>query len=212
MHVSAAPRAAAAPAPDLATRQARAEKTIARRLHTISTLESGVTASTSLSEDQKSALMATLTSASDGLSALKDKIAGDTDGAALQADAKAVFTDFRVYKVLAPQVDGAERITAMQAQMAQFQQRLTAGQAAVAAATPGEAATTGAAVLTDAGTHLTAATTALDGRLDALLALTPGSYNSDHHALDAYQAAMGSGSTELGTVDQDLEQFAGLQH
>jgi hypothetical protein len=211
MNVSAAPRAAATPAPDLATRQARAEKTITRRLHTISTLESGVTANTSLSADQKTALLARLSSASGGLSALKDKIAGDTDPTALKADAKAVFTDYRVYKVLAPQVDGAERITAMQAQMAQFQQRLSAGQAVVAAATPGDAATTGATLLAGAGTHLTAATTALDGTLDALLAVTPSAYNSDAHALDTYRSAMGTGSTELGTVDQDLTQFAGLQ-
>ncbi len=210
MNVSAAARPAP-PAPDLTQRQAKVEKTITRRLATIGRLESGVTASTTLSADQKTALMAKLTSASDGLTALKDKISTDTSKATLKADAAAVFTDFRVYKVLAPQVNGAEKITAMQAQMAQFQERLAAGQTAVNAATPGEAATTAGTLLTDAGTHLTGATTALDGKLDALMALTPSAYNSDHHVVETYKSAMDTGATELGTVDQDLTQFAGLQ-
>lgn len=210
MNVSAAPRAAA-PAPDLATRQARAEKSITRRLASIDKLEAGVTSSTSLSDDQKTALMAKLTSASDGLTALKDKIAGDTTSDALKTDASSVFTDFRVYKVLTPQVTGAEQVTAMQAQMAQFQQRLTAGQTAVAAATPGDTATTAGTLLSDAATHLTGAGAALDGRLDALLALTPADYNGDHHVVDAYRSAMTTGTSELGTVGQDLGRFDGLQ-
>jgi hypothetical protein len=210
MNVSALHRAAG-PAPDLAARQARAEGSITRRLATIGKLETGVTSSATLSEDQKSALMATLTAASQGLTALKGKISTDSSKATLKKDAASVLTDFRVYRLLVPQVSGAERLTAMQAQAAQFQQRLTDGQSAVTAATPSDATTAAGTLLSDAGAHLTGATTALEGRLEGLLALTPASYNSDTHVVDAYRSAMGTSAAELGAADEDLNRFDGLQ-
>jgi hypothetical protein len=144
------------------------------RLATLSGLKIAVNAATNLTGAHRSTLSALISSDTGGLTELRTKVNGETTLAAVKADGRAMVVDYRIYMLVVPKV----RFTIAGDAEAAAITRLhgvhdTLVQIATKLAGEGKDVSKENAELADMATKLDAATTALDGQVDALLAVAP---------------------------------------
>jgi hypothetical protein len=173
---TAVPAGAATPAPEsLAAARRVATARIDARLKTLAVLKSAVGAATHLTSAHRSTLDGLLASDTSGLTALRGKVAGETTVAAVRADERSMVVDYRVYLLVVPKVRltiASDVETSALGTLTNVHNVLSAEIAAARA--KGTDVGTEQAELTDLSNQQAAAGTAIAGRADALLALSPG--------------------------------------
>lgn len=175
----------------------------------IGSLTAGISAATAnihLSSGDKSTILSTLNSDLGGMKSLQTKIAADTTRAEASADYKTIFTSYRVYVVALRQARYAAAASTLDSavipRLTDVHKRLTALLAGKDASksTPALQAS-----LADMDTQLTSASTSLSGLSDAVLAVTPAQYNSDHDVLAASKQKLTAARTALKQARQDAK-------
>ncbi len=144
------------------------------RLATLSALKIAVAGATNVTSAHRSTLTALLASDVSGLTALRTKADAETTVAAVRADGRTMVVDYRIYMLVVPKV----RFTIAGDTEAAVITRLTSVHdtlSQVATKLAGQGKNTGPeqAEIADMASKLDAATTALNGTIDALLAVTP---------------------------------------
>jgi hypothetical protein len=172
-----------------------------RRLTTLTTLSSRVTASKWLTASDKATLGATIETDRTALTALKTTIAGETTLAALKADMTKVVSDYRVYVLLTRQValtEAADAIIASQSRLATINTNLTAKIAeAKAAGKDTTAAEADLAKMNQSAANAVALATPLPAQI---LGLTPSQFNSGSAA-----TVLASARSTIGQARADLK-------
>ena len=174
---------------------------IARRLTTLTTLSSKVSAATVLTASDKSALSAIFSSTTSGLNDLKATIDAETSLPALRTDITKIATEFRVYLVVAPQTHltiAADGVLASQSRFTQINTNLAARIAKAQAA--GKDVTAAQADLDAMNKHEADAVALATGLPAKLLALTPAQYNAGTAG-----PVIASARTSLTTARNDLK-------
>lgn len=174
-------------------------KRIDRRLSDLATFATAIGKADQLTAAHRSALTASINSAKSGLTTLRATVASATTAVALKSAAQQMTNDFRVYLLLAPQVRLTIAADVEAAAVARLTSVATALDAAIAKA---EAAGQDTAAmrksLGELRSDLTAATTALDGVADRLMAISPGpDANGISAQVTAARTAVKAGKTSL---------------
>ena len=177
----------------LATLQQTVATKISQRLTELSTLNQSLQTNTSLSATDRQQLQTEISNDVTGLQALQTKVAGETSASGVRADAHSMVVDYRVFAVEAPKVRFAERTANQEQRISNLQAKINDVQGQGTSAT---------ANLADAQTELNAAQTALQGKSDAVLALTPqdytsGLFNQYHNATASAEAYLSATRTDL---------------
>ncbi len=170
------------------------------RLATLAALRIAVSGATDLTSAHHSTLAALLTSDVSGLTALRTKTGAETTVAAVRADGRSMVVDYRIYMLVVPKV----RFTIAGDTEATVVTRLrgvhdTLSQVADKLAGEGKDTGPETAEIADMASKLDAATTALNGQIDALLAVTPSPDAS------AMQAAVSPVRTAVHTARDDIK-------
>jgi hypothetical protein len=179
--------------------QARVDAAVKKRLVTIDRLTSALGARTHVSDAHRATLSATYTADTSGLTAVDAKVQADTTCGQAVTDGRTVVTDYRVYLLLVPQthlVAASDAGTYAAGQLAAAEPK---AQAAIDALTDPQEKAAAQAKLDDMTSKVDAATTALDGVADAMLALKPADIPAQLATIDGYRA-------KVGTAHQDLRQ------
>ncbi|MGA3030204.1 MAG: hypothetical protein ABSE58_05615 [Candidatus Limnocylindrales bacterium] len=174
---------------------------INRRLATLTSLSSKITASKVMTSSDAEVLQSEIGSTRSGLTTLKATIDSETNITALRADIVKIATQFRVYLLVVPQVNlvnAADAVVYAQTRFATVNTNLAARIAAAKAA--GKDTTAAQADLDAMNASVTAAV-GLAGPLPAqLLPLTPAQYNAGTAG-----PVLKSARTALGTARNDLK-------
>lgn len=145
------------------------------RLATLRVLTTAVNEAKRLTPSHKSTLTNLLGADTDGLTALKAKVAGETTVAAVREDATKMVNDYRIYLLVVPKVHLAHALDLEAASIDALRQAYDKLSAAVAAAKgAGKDVGDADAKLADLNAQLTAASSAIGGKADVLLAIQPG--------------------------------------
>lgn len=85
--------------------KASGRKMIGERLKVLAGLTAGTHASTTLTDDDRVALLTLMSTDRSGLTGLAHRIEVDSDLKTLEADIKSIYTDYRIYDLLIPKID-----------------------------------------------------------------------------------------------------------
>ncbi len=184
------------------------------RLAQVARLKSAVAGAAHLASSHASTLNSKLDGTSSGLTALRATIVADTDRATTVADCLKQATDYRVYSLLTPQVH-LTRAADLEAFIATRVGGLTPRiqRAIDAAAAAGKDVTAAKAALADLQTKVADATSKAHGFADALLAITPASFNAGHGAVDNARSAATGLRADLAAIRGDVVKIrAALRH
>jgi hypothetical protein len=145
------------------------------RLATLRALRTAVNAAGHLTAPHKSTLTSLIASDEAGLTTLRTKVNGETTVAAVRADDQSMVNDYRIYILVAPKV----RLTIAADVEGAVVQRLrqvadTLATAISNAKQAGKNTSQAEADLADLRSQTDAASTAIAGKADALLAIQPG--------------------------------------
>ena len=176
-----------------------------QRVSYIATLQTRVSTSQHLTAAHAAALNTKLDAARSGLTALRATIVADTDRPTATADCLEQASDYRVYALLARQVH-LVRAVDLEAFAATKVDRVTARiqHAIDTAAGTGKDVTAAKAALADIGTKVADANNKANGMADAVLAVTPASFNADHSALASVRTTAGAIRSDLAAIRADL--------
>jgi len=182
----------------------RGNNEISRRLSTLQSLSSKISASTKLTDSDKASLSSEVSGEIDGLTALKTKLDADTTVADARTDAQAVITEYRVYALVAPKVDFIRvaddqqvAINKLTALIAKFQSRINAAKSA------GKNVTALQSALTNMTTQVNNAQPISSGVETSLINLLPSDYNSDHTILGGYRDKLKTAQTDIKAAVSD---------
>ncbi|MEO5841162.1 MAG: hypothetical protein ABIQ73_13220 [Acidimicrobiales bacterium] len=155
-----------------------------------------------------------ITTAKSGLIALQAVIDSNTsDLALLKTDCQRIVTDLRIYALRVPQINlvmSIDKLDAAMAKLAPLHDELAAAIAAANTAGDPDAAEA-AELLTKLEARLASATTKIDGiDVNALLAITPGVYNTDKKVLHPYLQAVRSARSDIKKASQVARHIAKL--
>jgi len=184
--------------------QAAAATDISDRVTALNTAIGKVKAATFLGSDQ-AVLLTMLQSDVTGLQQLGQTIAADTTSSAAVADLKQMYTNFRVYALALPvagRVSHDDRIASVVAP------RLTKVAARIASKETSANQAQVGPLLSDLASHVSAATSAVNGDVATLEGYTPAGWNADHSLLAASKAATASAVSDLTTARSDAKQAA----
>jgi hypothetical protein len=157
----------------LAKAKAAVTDGITGRLTDLAKLQTALAGYKEVSDSARSTLTQVLSSDISGLTALKTKVAGETTDAAVRADGKSMVDDYRVYILVAPKVHLTHALDVESAALP----RLVKVHDALAdrlAKDPSADTAANKALLADMSAQIQAATSGIDGKDAALLALQPG--------------------------------------
>jgi hypothetical protein len=170
---------------------------IERRLTTLGTLNTKITAATHLNSSDKATLSSEVSTTISGLTSLKATLDADTTVSSAHTDAESIYTEYRVYALVAPKVglikvaDDQQVVQGMLTTMSgKLQTRITAEQQA------GKSVTTLQSELTDMDNQIAAASTISKGIESSVITLQPSDYNSNH-------AVLSGDNTQLKTAHSD---------
>ncbi|HKU18791.1 MAG TPA: hypothetical protein VJP80_05980 [Candidatus Saccharimonadales bacterium] len=168
----------------LATFKTKGDAEISRRLKTLDTLTTKISANTKLSASDKTALTAEVTSEISGLTALKTKLDAETTRAGAIADVQSMISDYRVYALIVPKVELLKTADSQQ----QTQDKLTTLAAKLQtriteAKTAGKDVTALQTQLDQMKAQISAAQALSTAEQTKLLALQPTDYDADHTVL-----------------------------
>jgi hypothetical protein len=202
---SAVPAGASpSPAPSASPRSLQSAKTLvdARingRLHTLAALKTAINAATALSSAHRATLNGIVTADVSRLSALRTKVDAETTLPAVRADERSMVVDFRVYMLVVPKVRltiASDVENAAIGRLGSVHDKLAA--AIAAAKAHGTDVSAEETELADLAARLSAASSVLSGRADALLAVAP---SPDAAAMTA---AVGPVRAAVRTTREDL--------
>jgi hypothetical protein len=165
----------------------RGNEEITRRLTTLNTLSSRISATDKLSASDKSSLEAEVTTEIGGLTTLKTELDGSTTVTEAGTYAQDIISEYRVYALIVPKVfliktaDDQQIVQAKLTSLAgDLQTRITADQ------TAGKNVTTLQADLTLLNTTLTSAESISSSVESSVLPLQPSDYDADQTILTQY--------------------------
>ncbi len=169
----------------------KGDQEITRRLASLSTLSSKITAATKLSSSDSATLSNEVSATVSGLTNLKTQLDADTTVSSAHTDAVSIYTEYRVYALVAPKIglvkvaDDQQVIQGKLTALAQkLQARITAEQQA------GKNVTALQADLTDM-TNQTAAAQKISSSIESsVITLQPTDYNSNHAVLSGDNAQL----------------------
>ncbi len=145
------------------------------RLATLRALSTAVDAATHLTPAHKNTISTLIGQDQSGLSSLRTKVAGETTLAGVKADDQSMVDDYRIYLLVAPKVRltiSADLETTAVGQLDTAADTLAAAIASARAA--GKDTTRAEADLADMKAQTAAASTAIAGKADTVLAIAPG--------------------------------------
>jgi hypothetical protein len=179
---------------------AKGDQEIARRLTTLNTLSSKISAATHLTPSDQSTLSLEVSSTISGLGSLKSSLDSATIISTAHTDAEDIYTEYRVYALVAPKVglikvaDDQQvvqsKLTAMSAKL---QTRITAAQKSGGNASQVQ---TMQSELTDLNNQVAAANKISSTIETSVIGLQPTDYNSNHSVLSG-------DNTQLKTAHAD---------
>jgi hypothetical protein len=157
----------------LAKAKAAVTDGITGRLTDLAKLQTALAGYKEVSDSARSTLTQVLSSDISGLTALKTKVAGETTDAAVRADGKSMVDDYRVYILVAPKVHLTHALDVEGAALPRLV-RVHDALADRLAKDPSADTAANKALLADMSAQIQAATSGIDGKDAALLALQPG--------------------------------------
>lgn len=182
------------------------------RLATLHALNTAVSAAQHLTSAHKGTLTGLIQSDESGLTALKTKVSGETTLAGVRADDQSMVNDYRVYLLVAPKVRltiAADLETTAVTRLRTTADKLTAAIAAAKAA--GKDTTQAEADLADLKAQTDAASTAVTGQADAVLAIQPGPDGTAiQNQVKPVRDAVRTGRTDLRKALADAKAIRGL--
>jgi hypothetical protein len=203
---AAAPRvltATAAPR-TLPVVKATAQARIDRRLRTLATLKTAIGDAKNLTDAHRATLTSLVDSDTAGLTALRAKVDGAQSVEAVRADERSMVVDYRIYLLVVPKVRFTIAADAETAAIETLRSvHDTLADAIAAAQAKGEDVSVEQAELTDLQNRIDAASKAIEGKADGLLAVTP---SADAGAM---MAAVNSVRAAVRTARQDLRTAIG---
>jgi hypothetical protein len=175
----------------LSTIQASGAAKTSARIASLGAAITRVTANTSLTDADRSSILATLTADLAAMKSLAAKIAADTVVSTARADYASIFTVYRVYAVALPQAHFAAAADALADKALP---RLTSAESKLAAALAGKFASKSTpelqAKLVDMANQIAAAKAAVEGVAGKALAVTPADFNANHAVLAPIRASI----------------------
>jgi len=190
--------------------QARVDAAVKHRQVTIDRLTSALAARTHVTAGHRSTLSSTFAADRTGLTAVDAKVQADTTCGQAVTDGRTVVTDYRVYLLLVPQthlVAASDTGTWAAGQLTAAEPK---AQAAIDALTDPQEKASAQAKLYDMKTHLGAATAALSGVADAMLAINPTDIPAQLATIDGYRAQVASARTDLAQAVADARALRSL--
>jgi hypothetical protein len=190
--------------------QSRVDAAVKKRLVTIDRLTSALAARTHVTDTHRATLTATYSADSGGLKAVDAKVQADTTCGQAVTDGRTVVTDYRVYLLLVPQthlVAASDTGTYAAGQLAAAEPKV---QAAIDALTDPQEEATAQAKLDDMTARVQAATSALGGVDDGMLALKPADIPSQLATIDGYRAKVASAHEDLRRALADAKALRAL--
>lgn len=188
--------------------QTRAQAEIQRRITSLTELSSKISSIKRLSATQKTSLTTQIQSEITSLNTLQAKIKADTDPAVLKADVQSIVTSYRVYALFMPQIrlltassvlmETADKMSSLSANL---QTRITAAQAAGANVSSMQAS------LTDMNAKIADANIQGNAIIASITPLTPAGFPGNKTILQAAQAKLQTGITDLKTAGLDARQI-----
>ncbi len=207
---SPAPSTRTCSADRLAYVQARVDAAVKARELTIDSLTRRLAARTHVTDAHRATLTATYTADASGLRTVDATVHADTTCAQAVVDGRTVVTSYRVYRLLVPQtrlVSAADTGTYAAGQLAAAEAK---AQAAIDALTDAQKKATAQAELDDMKAHVDAATTALSGVADGMLALVPADIPAKQPVIDGYRASVASAHADLAKALADAKSLKAL--
>jgi hypothetical protein len=203
------PGAASAAAPDgLKAIQAAGAQATSERIASLNTAIAKITADGTITDADRTTILATLNGDVAGMQTLAAKIAADTTVPQAKADYQSIFTQYRVYAVALPQsryAASADDLTGTALP------KLTAAHDDLAALLSGpykaKDTPTVQAELEDMAAKIADATDALDGLAAAALAVTPAEYDANHAALVPIRASLKSALADAAAARADANKI-----
>lgn len=190
----------------------RGNSEITRRLSTLNTLSSKISAATKISSGDQASLSSEVSTEISGLTSLKASLDADTTVAGAQADAQSIINGYRVYALIAPKVDLVKTADDQQVAEGKLTNLATKLQTRITAAkSDGKNVTSLESALANMNSHISAAQ-AISSKIEtSVINLQPSDYNSDHSILSGdrdqlktaqtdLQAAVSSGTTILSEL------------
>lgn len=175
----------------------KGDQEITRRLATLSSLTSKISAATKLTTSDKTTLSGEVSSTTSGLTSLKTQLDGETTVSAARTDVQSIYNEYRVYALVAPKVNLVKvaddqqvvqgKLTALTQKL---QSRITSDQQA------GKDVSTLQTELNDMTSKTQAARTISANIENSVIALQPTDYNSNH-------ALLSGDNTQLKTARND---------
>ncbi|HAM26568.1 MAG TPA: hypothetical protein DCP11_07625 [Microbacteriaceae bacterium] len=189
--VSASEATTSHSAATLATIQASGAAKTSARIASLNAAIPKVTANKSLTDADRSAILATLAADLDAMKSLAATIAADSDVATARTDYASIFTGYRVYAVALPQAHFAAAADAITDTVLP---RLTTVESKLEAALSGKYASKSTpelqAKLTDMTGQIAAAKAAAAGVAAKALAVTPADFNANHAVMAPIRASI----------------------
>lgn len=198
--VVALPAADAADNTALQAGKDRCDQAIDNRHAALGELDVRVTAAVTLTAAHKDTVVATIDATTAGLDALEPAIDAATDRAALTAACHHITVDYRVYALVIPQAELAIGYDAESVAATTLDAFGDAADAIIAAErAAGKDTSAAEATLASLRTETAAASTAIDGKPDAVLTIEPAQWNADRTVLEPYRAALATAAGHLKT-------------
>lgn len=189
--------------------KAAAQARIDKRLHTLATLKTSIGDAKNLTDAHRTTLTSLVDSDTSGLTALRAKIDGEQTVEAVRADERSMVVDYRIYLLVAPKVRFTIASDAEAAAIESLRGVHNMLASAIAAAqAKGEDVSAEQSELTDLQHQIDAASAAIAGKADGLLAVTP---SADASAMTAavnpVRAAVRTARQDLRTAVADARQI-----
>lgn len=184
----------------------RGNNEISRRLTTLNGLVDKINATSYLTSDQKSALIAELQAQIGSLQTVQTELSNEDSVTAAKDDAQKVITDYRVYALVVPKIQivlAADRQQVTESKLSSIAVKL---QAEIDTAQSNSKDVTGLqAKLDDMNAKLKDAQTISSNVETQVLALQASDYNSDHKVLKSYRDQLKTARADIGVALNDAK-------
>lgn len=192
----------------IATIKTKAEAEIDKRLASLHTAATKITAATKLSATDKATFSSQIQSNITTLTTLRAKIDADTDLPTLRTDAKSIYANFRIYAVFLPQVHMLATIDTMGVAVDNLTTLATKLQTRIQTAQQsGKDVSSVQRLLTDLQAKIADAKTQYQTVESEVASLTPASYPGSTATLQDARSKIKTGAADLRTAWQDAKQI-----
>ncbi len=183
--------------------KARVDAAVAKRQVTIDRLTAAIAARQHVTDAHRSTLSSTYSADSSGLAAVDATVQGDTTCAQAVTDGWKVVSDYRVYLLLVPQTHLTAASDTGTWAAGQLSAAVPKVQAAIDALTDPQQKAAAQAKLDDLTAQVAAATSALSGAADGVLALKPSDIPAQLATIEGYRAKVATAHADLARAVAD---------